>query len=88
MNNYDKERLEAMKNMTQKEKSIKDLEHVAWMLKEFGTIKVHLYDHDGTLSTSPAAKRTIAEFAMLSNTILYLEQTIAEMERTWRDEQN
>jgi len=79
MNNYDRERLEAMKNMTQKEKSIKDLEHVAWMLKEFGTIKVHLYDHTGELGTSPADKRLISEFAMLSNTILYLEKTIAEI---------
>lgn len=78
MTNYDKERLEAMKNMTQKEKSIKDLEHVAWMLKEFGTIKIQLCNTDWSLR-EPADRRTISEFAMLSNTILYLEQTIEEI---------
>jgi len=78
MNNYDKERIEAIKNMTQKEKSIKDLEHVAWLLKEFGTIKVQLCDTDWQTSI-PTDKRTISQFAMLCNTILYLEQTIEEI---------
>jgi hypothetical protein len=66
--------------MTQKEKSIKDLEHVVWMLKKFGTIKIHLYNHDGSvLGTSPEDKRNISDFAMLNNTIYYLEQTIEEI---------
>ena len=82
MNNYDKERLEAIKNMTQKEKTISDLEHVAWLLKEFGTIKVQLCDNEWRTSI-PTDKRTISQFAMLCNTILYLEQTIDEIKRTF-----
>ena len=79
MHKLSQEKIQRMEDIKQKEKSIKDLEHVVWMLKEFGTIKVHLYNHDGTLGTSPGDRRTISDFAVLHNTILYLEQTIEEI---------